>query len=173
MSIEDLIRLFHNRWAPAVLAELGRQKGSRFVTLSRVLGVGRESLHRTLAALIEQGLVARNPGYGHPLRPEYVLTSLGEPAARRCERLLGSLDGHADVVLRKWSVPVLVALERPARFSELRARLPGVTGRALALALKELEGAGLVERRVDGQAHPPAVVYASTPDAHKLRRALS
>src|SRR4051794_8644501 len=145
MSIEELISIFHHRWAAPVLAELLRQKGSRFAALVGTLGVGRESLRRTLDSLIEQGLVARNPGYGHPLRPEYVLTTRGEDAARRCAKLLAA--GDEDVLLRKWSLPVLTAVTQPSRFSELRAGLPGVTPRALALALKDLQAAGLVERR--------------------------
>src|SRR5947207_13068422 len=68
------IRLFHHRWAVPVLAELRRERGSRFVTLANRIGVTRDSLRRTLSALIDDGLVERNPGYGHPLRPEYVLT---------------------------------------------------------------------------------------------------
>src|SRR2546421_6886856 len=138
MSIPDLIALFHHRWSAPVLAELLRQKGSRFAALAGGLGVGRESLRRTLDSLLELGLVARNPGYGHPLRPEYVLTRRGHAVAERCRRLLAALDdGTADVALRKWSLPLLVALRRPSRFSELRAELTGVTGRALALALKD------------------------------------
>ena len=136
MSIELLIGLFHYRWSPLVLAELERQHGSRFVALARGLGVGRDSLRRTLDSLVQLGLVARNPGHGHPLRPEYVLTDEGRSVARRCSRLVALLDGHADVALRKWSLPVLVALDAPSRFSELRLRLPGVTARALAIALK-------------------------------------
>ena len=88
MSITDLIAIFHHRWSAPVLAELLRQKGSRFAALVGTLGVGRESLRRTLDSLLELGLVARNPGYGHPLRPEYVLTRSGEVAARRCAKLL-------------------------------------------------------------------------------------
>jgi DNA-binding HxlR family transcriptional regulator len=172
VSTQDLIRLFHHRWSAPVLAELERQRGSRFVALSRMLGVGRESLRRTLDALIEQGLVARNPGYGHPLRPEYLLTERGREIAHRCGRLLALLDGNADLVLRKWSLPVLAALTRPARFSELRAALPGITGRALALALKDLQQAGLVERRVDDQTYPPGVVYAATTAGRRLQRPL-
>ncbi|HEX9597937.1 MAG TPA: winged helix-turn-helix transcriptional regulator [Gaiellaceae bacterium] len=172
MSIEDLIALCHHRWSAPVLAELERQKGSRFVTLANTLGVGRESLKRTLTALIDLGLVSRNPGYGHPLRAEYVLTPRGRPVAARCVKLLAALNGTADVALRKWSLPVLAALRRPSRFSELRAELPGVTARALAFALKDLQAVGLVRRLVDDETYPPTVVYAATGAARRLRRAL-
>ena len=130
MSIKELIALCHHRWSAPVLAELGRTHGTRFVVLAKHLGVGRTSLRRTLDALVELGLVRRNPGYGHPLRPEYLLTSAGESVAARCERLLAAVDGTRDVVLRKWSLPVLAALGQRARFSELRDALPGVTPRA-------------------------------------------
>src|SRR5205085_9060327 len=121
VSIEELIAIFHHRWSAPVLAELLRQKGSRFAALSGTLGVGRESLRRTLDSLLALGLVARNPGYGHPLRPEYVLTARGARVAERCARLLAA--GDDEVLLRKWSLPVLAALGEPARFSELRAAL--------------------------------------------------
>ena len=169
--MELLIALFHHRWSALVLAELERQRGSRFVALARGLGVGRDSLRRTLDALIELGLVARNPGYGHPLRPEYVLTAEGRAVAGRCRRLVDLLDGSADVALRKWSLPVLVALEAPSRFSELRTRLPGVTARALAMALKDLRAAGFVERRLE-DAYPPTAVYETTAAGRRLREPL-
>jgi DNA-binding HxlR family transcriptional regulator len=172
VSIEELIALCHHRWSAPVLAELGRTRGARFVVLVNRLGVGRASLQRTLAALVELGLVRRNPGYGHPLRPEYLLTPQGEEAASRCGRLLAVVDGEADVLLRKWSLPVLVALRGNARFSELRDALPGITARALALALKELERAGLVTRRVEGT-YPPSTLYAATPEAVRLQRILA
>jgi DNA-binding HxlR family transcriptional regulator len=167
MSINDLIAIFHHRWSAPVLAELLRQKGSRFAALVGTLGVGRESLRRTLDSLQELGLVARNPGYGHPLRPEYVLTRTGEVAARRCAKLLAA--DEDEVLLRKWSLPVLAVLAQPARFSELRAALPGVTPRALALALKDLQGAGLVERRIE-DAYPPRSVYSATQSGRRLQR---
>ena len=167
MSIRELIAIFHHRWAAPVLAELLRQKGSRFAALVGTLGVGRESLRRTLDSLLELGLVARNPGYGHPLRPEYVLTGRGEDAARRCTKLLAA--GDEDVLLRKWSLPVLTALTEPSRFSELRVGLPGVTPRALALALKDLQAAGLVERRIE-DAYPPRAVYSATREGRRLQQ---
>lgn len=172
MSIEELIALCHHRWSTPVLAELGRTGGARFVVLVNRLGVGRASLQRALAALVDLGLVRRNPGYGHPLRPEYVLTPEGEEAAVRCARLLAAVDGKSGVLLRKWSLPVLVALCDNARFSELREALPGITARALALALKDLERAGLVTRRVE-ETYPPSTVYAATAEAARLQRILA
>jgi len=173
VSIQDLIALFHHRWAAPILAELERQKGARFAALAGILGASRESLQRTLAALIDLGLVARNPGYGHPLRPEYVLTRRGIRVAARCTRLLGALGDEREVALRKWSLPVLIALRRAGRFSELRQELPGITPRALALALKDLQAAGFVERRVEEETYPPTVLYAATRAARPLQRALS
>ena len=89
----------------------------------------------------------------------------------RLERRVDLLDGAADVALRKWSLPVLVALEGPSRFSELRLRLPGVTPKALAIALKDLRAAGLVERRVE-DAYPPTAFYATTAAGRRLRESL-
>lgn len=162
--MSTLVALFHNRWSVPILAELHRQRGSRFVTLTRTLGLSRESLRRTLAALIDGGLVGRNPGYGHPLRPEYVLTRAGEALARACTPLVEQLRRRnlEDVGLKKWSMPVVFALaEGPRRFSELRDGLEGVSPRALTLALKDLEAAGLVDRRVTDD-YPPATIYRLT-----------
>ena len=167
VSITELIALFHHRWSAPVLVEILRQKGSRFAALAGRLGVGRGTLRRTLDSLLELGLVARNPGYGHPLRPEYVLTAKGNAVAERCAKLLAAAED--DIVLRKWTLPVLVALERAARFTQLRAELPGVTPRALALALKDLQAAGLAERRVE-DVYPPIVVYRATTRGRRLQR---
>ena len=102
----------------------------RFVELQRKLGVGRDSLRRALDALIELGFVERNTGYGHPLRPEYVITAEGRTAASLAARVVAA--GDPETLLRKWSVPVLAELDGDRRFSELRASLPGVSPRALA-----------------------------------------
>lgn len=139
---------------------MGRTRGSRFATLTGRLGVTGESLRRTLAYLQDEGLVQRNPGYGHPLRPEYVLTAEGRRVAPRAARLLRALAGHEEVGLKKWSLPVLAELAKPRRFSELSAALPA-TSRALALALKDLENAGLVRRTVTDD-RPPQVSYQAT-----------
>ena len=79
-------------------------------------GLSRESLRRTLGALIDGGLVGRNPGYGHPLRPEYVLTRAGERIAGACRPLVEQLrrGNLEDVGLKKWSMPVVFALAEKA-----------------------------------------------------------
>ncbi len=144
----SLIELCHHRWAVPLLAEMGRTGGGRFAVLVRRLEVPEESLRRTLAAALEQGCVVRNPGHGHPLRPDYLLTPRGAAMAPACARLHSALT-ELDVVapgLRKWSMPVVHVLDLDDRtFGELRSGLPLVTPRALSLALGTLHDVGLVE----------------------------
>jgi DNA-binding HxlR family transcriptional regulator len=169
MSTTELIELFHHRWAPPALALLGDRGGARFVELQRRLGVGRESLRRALDALIDLGLVRRNPGYGHPLRPEYVLAPRGREPALTAKRVLAAADPV--ILLRKWSVPVLAELGDERRFSELHASLTAITPRALALTLRQLEHAKLVRREVL-PTRPPSTVYRPTARGRRVQDAL-
>lgn len=165
-----LIMLFHHRWAVPILAELHRAQGAKFVTLCNRLGVSNETASYTLQSLIEKGWVVRNPGHGHPMRPEYLLTRSGVrvgPWCAKAMRAVKALDAE-QVVLRKWSLPVTLALRRGRqRFSEMKAFLPGLTARALAAALRELESSGLVQRRVT-VGRPPASIYELTSRARRL-----
>jgi DNA-binding HxlR family transcriptional regulator len=164
--------LFHRRWAVPVIAELHRSSGAKFVTLANRLGVSRDALRQTLEELIERGLVIRNPGYGHPLRPEYILTEAGAAIAPSCLSLFRTLDElkAGDVALRKWSMPIVFALRTGAkRFSELKAALPGITPRALTQSLKELRDHGLVTRLVVDE-YPPTSVYQITARSRALAR---
>jgi DNA-binding HxlR family transcriptional regulator len=166
----QLVQLVHYRWALPILAELHRDDGAKFVTLVQRLGVSRDSLSRTLEVLIEQGWVTRNPGYGHPLRPEYLLTPEGMLLGPGALELMKALRPAKleEVALRKWSLPVLYALGQGAkRFSELLAALPGTTSRALTLALADLEGAGLVRREVR-DTRPPRTAYRLNPEGEQL-----
>ncbi len=184
----DLVR-FH--WSIPVLALLvqgttgvsGKHGGGgKFVTLVQRANISPGSLKRTLDALIKQGWVRRNPGYGHPMRPEYVLTPRGMSLARAAEGVMAVLleMDVSKAALRKWSLPVTLALgTSKAHFGEIQKNLPGITPRALALALKELEVAGLVERKIV-EAYPPRPRYELTPSgqvlggrARQLERALA
>ena len=169
MTTQELIELFHHRWAAPALALLGERGGARFVELQRRLDVGRESLVRALDALVGGGLVRRNEGYGHPLRPEYVLTAKGRRAAPTATGVVGV--GDADTLLRKWSVPVLAELRDARRFSELSTALTGVTPRALALALQDLEAAGYLLRVVQAT-RPPSTHYRPKARGRRVQRAI-
>ena len=140
------------------------------VTLVNHLGVSRDSLKRTLDALIEWRLVRRNPGHGHPLRPEYLLTKRGARLAPWCVRIMDvlrrlDLEDHG---LRKWFLPVAIAIRAGHdRFADLKALLPGITSRALTLALKSLQQTRLVRRSVqDG--YPPTTCYRLTARSEPL-----
>jgi DNA-binding HxlR family transcriptional regulator len=163
--------LFHRRWSVPALAELHRTGGGgRFAPLAHRLSAHRVALRDSLDALIELGLLARNPGYGHPARPEYVLTAAGSAVAPHCDALLATLRrrGLVDRGLRKWPLPVLQAVGGgAARYGEVRRLLPFITDRSLAGALKELEQLGLVRRRVVRE-YPPVAEYEASPAAERI-----
>lgn len=157
-----LAPLLRHRWNIAILAELHRAAGAKFITIARRVGLSRGSLTASLKYLVSAGLVRRNSGYGHPLRPEYLLTGQGNEIASVCAEFDDYVDdaGVRDIAYRKWSLPVVLAIgEKRCRFNQLRESLPGVTPRALVLGLKALERAGWVERQVD-DGYPPAASYA-------------
>lgn len=173
-KLARLAALLHHRWTAPILAELLASSGAKFVTLAKRLDLSRDSLARTLEVLIDKGWVTRNPGHGHPMRPEYVLTLSGKrlaPWCRRLVRVLSLLEAR-EIGLRKWSMPVVMALRTGlTRFSELRASMPDLTARGLALALKSLQEAGLVDRAVSND-YPPTTTYRLTRRGGRLRAVL-
>ena len=161
---DRLALLFHRRWAVPVLAELHRARGAKFVTLTSRLEASPGAVRAALDHLQSLGWVGPNPGYGHPMRPEYILTPDGERLAVPCDtldRTLAALDVRP-IALRKWSMPTLDALrEGPARFGQIRSALAGVTDRALSMALGDLLVVQLAARSlVDGA--PPTATYRPT-----------
>ena len=154
----------------ALVATLHRESGCKFVTLLHHLGASRDTLSQTLASLIAGGLVMKNPGYGHPLRPEYILTPAGMRAGAACRDAVVAVSRHGvlDVALKKWPMIVLIALGRGAtRFNELKDALPGITPRALTGALRDLQKAGLVERLVTEE-YPPSALYSLSEQGRSL-----
>ena len=156
-----LIELLQHRWNIVVLAELQRSSGAKFVTLTNRLGVGRGSLSLSLRHLVATGLVRRNAGYGHPLRPEYLPTQTGAALGSDCLALatLVRAQGADQVAYCKWSLPLLLALGiEKSRFNALRAVLGDITPRAQTLALKSLEQIGWICREID-RGYPPVATY--------------
>ena len=167
-----LVPLCHNRWTIPLVARLGRNGGGRFAVLGQDLGVARQTLRRALDAGIDLGLVMPNPGYGHPLRPEYLLTEGGHRIARAAQGVIRALpEANAELTGRKWTLPVLVAVGGGAeRFSEVEAVLPQATPRALAKTLDDLTEAAWLVRDVWDE-RPPRACYRIAPVARRLTRA--
>ena len=167
-----LARLLHHRWALPILAQVVEERGCKFITLSRRLGVRAERLRPALAQLAELDLVISNPGYGHPMRPEYILGAVGAEVAEPARALVQWLE-RADLKrtgLKKWQLPALSAVGHGAtRFNEIQAELTGATPRAVTLALKDLIGVELITRRVD-EGFPPTPRYAASRRARTALR---
>lgn len=84
-----------------------------------------------------------------------------EPVCRRYQRA-------AELLGRRWSAAVIrAAMEGPARFTEIRTAVDGLSARLLAERLRELEAAGLMERR---RRDDGAVEYRLTPKGQALSR---
>ncbi len=173
--IDRLTEVFQKRWTAPILQLLWQHKGAKYITLVKTLGASPGAVRSTLRDLIKREWVMKNPGYGHPMRPEYILTSKGADVANRCNSLLHGLEnaGLEEMHRSKWAVTVLHCLsEGPLRFSELKAAIPAVTDRSLVLCLKVLCKSGAVVRKVE-DTFPPSVSYSLSHDAMALTRHIS
>lgn len=168
-TLEPTIRLLHRRWSVPTIGVLHDTGGASFAALVQRLGASRETLAETLASLGETGLVARTYP-GPAARPQYLLTAVGETLALACiDAVVAVREAVAvEVALKKWPMIVLIAMGRgAARYRELKAVLPGITGRALGLALNNLTAAGFATRTVD-DGYPPGTAYHLTPAGQAL-----
>ncbi len=173
LRLQSLIQLVHHRWNVPVIAELHRRSGAKFVTLANGLGVSRNSLTVSLNDLIEQGYVKRNPGHGHPMRPEYLLTKSGEGVGKYCLRLARLIERRddADIGYRKWTLPLVAAIgDGVRRFGELRVALgETATPRATTLGLKAMLSAEWAERTLIDD-YPPTAGYRLIAKGRRILR---
>lgn len=143
-----------------IVARLYRFGPQTFATMAANMSASRDTLTDTLAKLEANGVIERLPG--RRPRPQYALTTLGQQVGATCIPLVELVTEMPEVraaALKKWPMLVCVALGRGAtRYNETKAALPGITARALALALKDLALAGMVERTIE-DGYPPAPTY--------------
>lgn len=172
-SLDDLIALGQHRWMVALIADLAANRGARFVELIHRLGIARDTLSRTLEAGMAVGWVMRNPGHGHPLRPEYVLADDGQRLAGLAQRQMAAQQqlGIAPGALTRWGIPIIHAVDNGAtRFNTLSRALPLASPRAVSQGLRALTSHDLVARiLVDSR--PPASLYSLTEAGRTLVRA--
>lgn len=170
-AMEPLLHLVARRWSIPVLARLhGAGGGAKFVTLVHALGVSRASLSMTLNHLIALDLVRRNPGHGHPMRPEYLLTAAGTALARHCAALDRTVarNGGPDLAYRKWTLPLVAAIgDERVRFRDLRATLAEATPRAITIGLKQMVEERWVDRSLIDD-YPPAAGYHLLPRGERV-----
>jgi DNA-binding HxlR family transcriptional regulator len=174
MDIPALVNVSSRAWSFAVLAALASGTPGRQAALLNRTGAGRTALTASLRHLIDLGLVERNPGHGHPLRPEYRLTPAGAAIGATAVRIMKLAGGRADAALirRTWTLPILAVTEKPRRFGEVRSALVEVSDRALSASLRELEERAWLHRRVAVAERPPRPTYEAVGLGAELSNAI-
>src|SRR5438270_8820744 len=88
--------------------------------------------------------------------------------SRRCEPVPLEVRETASLLERRWQLSVLyAALAGAIRFNEFADAVAGISPRMLSERLRDLEAAGLVERKVIPSS-PPTVEYRLTERGRRL-----
>ncbi|WP_300010627.1 winged helix-turn-helix transcriptional regulator [uncultured Roseobacter sp.] len=173
MDIQVFVNLTSRAWALPILSSLQAGTAGRQATLLTATGASRTAFSQSIDHLIKMGLVERNPGYGHPIRPEFRLTQLGKSAAkiaRRIQRVSGAAD--QDLLRRTWTLPILTSLHEPRHFNDIKRNLPTITDRALSLSLRSMEDREWVQRCVNEAARPPRSIYTAINTGEKVSKVI-
>lgn len=166
--------LFHYRWIIPVIDVLYRHDGAKFVTLLHELKISRSVLRSTLLKMAAGGFAIRNPGYGHPLRPEYILTDEGLRLGPFCAEMMICINENYGFHLfrSKWALQIINQCSRgEMRFSELKSALKPITSRALSWELKTLEAIGYLERKIVA-GYPPLATYSLAKKAFPFKKVI-
>lgn len=160
--MELFVNTTSRAWAIPILSNLHAGVAGRQAPLLAATGASRTAFAQSMEHLISLGLLERNPGYGHPLRPEFRLTKLGISAAAIAHNIQSiTADEDQDLLRRSWTLPVLTTIHRPSHFNDIKRNLPTITDRALSQSLKTLEVRNWVQRNVDEAARPPRSIYSA------------
>lgn len=162
MYIASFVNITSRAWALPILSSLHAGVAGRQAPLLAATGASRTAFAQSMDHLIKNGLLERNPGYGHPLRPEFRLTALGKEAAAIAHKVqrVSSKDDQS-LLRRSWTLPVLASLQTPRHFNDIKRNLQTITDRALSQSLKSMEVRDWVQRSVDETARPPRSIYSA------------
>lgn len=171
MDIAELVNLTSRAWSLSILSLMYQGVAARQATLCAASGASRTAFSQSLKHLIDLGLVERNPGHGHPLRPEFRLTAPGTNAAEFAHRVQRAAKGEQGLLLRRtWTLPVLTLLRTPRYFSQIKRDLPAITDRALSMCLTTMQASDWVQRAVEDEARPPRSLYRAINLGMKISR---
>jgi len=94
-------------------------------------------------------------------------------SARFSEHICLQFQAAVDLMIKRWTPLILqLLMERPRRYSELLDQLQVVSEHMLSRRLKELQDAGILDRRVIDE-KPVRVEYHLTPKGRALGRVIS
>ena len=161
MDVPLIVKLTSKAWSLKILALMHEGVPGRQAPLLAKTTATRSAFAASLEHLIELGVLERNPGHGHPLRPEFRLTEQGKVVAAMAHRILAAApdeEGYS-VLKRSWSVPILALTQTPKRFSILRSGLGSITDRALSKSLGLLEERDWLKREIDISQRTPFPTY--------------
>ncbi len=174
MDIPLLVNLTSKAWSLKILALLHSGTPGRQAPLIAAAKASRTSFASSLDHLVQLGLLEKNPGHGHPLRPEFRLTHRGTTAAAVAGRILETLpdDDAFSIVRRSWAVPILAVTESPTRFSVIKSGLGTITDRALSQSLCVLEDRAWLKREIDVSQRSPFPTYRAVNAGRKINQAI-
>ncbi|MEE9453549.1 MAG: winged helix-turn-helix transcriptional regulator [Paracoccaceae bacterium] len=167
-----IVKITSRAWSLNILALMHNGTPGRQAPLLYASGASRTAFTQSLVHLVNLGLLERNPGHGHPLRPEYRLTPKGAEIATIAERIT-TVAPQNSLLRRAWTIPVLAVSHKPRYFGEIKADLGLITDRALSQSLQQLQASRWLKRKVDTKKHPPRPIYQAVNAGIKISQAVN
>ena len=175
MDIKSLVNITSRAWSLRILALMSAGVPGRQAPLLAATDASRTSFAASLDHLVTLGLLERNPGHGHPLRPEFRLTQEGALAAETASKIIASVPDNDEFVLvqRTWTVPILALTAAPRRFSAIKSSLAPITDRALSKSLFLLEERDWLRRDIAISQRAPHPLYRAVNAGKRINRAVA
>ncbi len=175
MDIKTIVKITSRAWSLEILAMIHSGVPGRQAPLLSSIGANRTAFAKSLVHLVNLGLLERNPGHGHPLRPEYRLTLEGAKIAKVAGNIVDIVPSDEEFALlrRTWTIPVLTVIHTPRRFTEIKSELFSITDRALSKSLDQLQELKWLRREIDIEVRPPRPSYQAVNAGFKICQAVN